>query len=144
MAKIEVFFATNRNRLPDKNGMADFGDLASPSVKGIAFGVAAVDNVNLDHPDAGQITEVDVLDFGGIGPQLAAKILADPGRDILVFAHGAANTFADALRRAAFNRSWIDQAPGRGTTVIVLSWPATSYRLWNLAADLRDYRHDQS
>jgi esterase/lipase superfamily enzyme len=144
MASVEVFFATNRNRLPDKNGIADFGDLAIPDVKGIAFGTATVDNVNLDDPGTGRITKARVLSFGDISPELAGMILAEPERDIVVFVHGAANAFADALQRAAFNQNWVSEVPGRGVVFVVFSWPATSYDLVNLLRDLVDYRRDQS
>ena len=144
MAQIDVFFATNRNRLAEANGVANFGDLAHPDVKGIAFGAATVSDVNLDDPGAGQITKAQVMSFGDISAELAAQIFAGPERDIVVFVHGAANTFRDSLQRAAFNQNWVSQAPGRAVIFIVFSWPATSYELWNLLADFNDYRHDQS
>jgi esterase/lipase superfamily enzyme len=143
MAQIDVFFATNRNRLVDTDGVANFGDLALPDVKGIAFGAATVSDVNLDDPGAGQITKAQVVSFGDISAELAAQILAGPERDVVVFVHGAANTFRDALQRAAFNQNWASQLPGREVALIVFSWPATAYELRNLLADFKDYRHDQ-
>jgi esterase/lipase superfamily enzyme len=144
MAQIDVFFATNRNRLSDTNGVANFGDLAMPTVKGIAFGIATVDGVILEDPGAGKITKAQVISFGGIDQELASLILGEPERDIVVFVHGAANTFENALQRAAFNQNWLNNAPGRGVVIVVFSWPATSYRLWDLLQDLGDYRHDQT
>jgi len=144
MAQIDVFFATNRNRLADTDGVANFGDLALPDVKGIAFGTATISNVNVNDPGSGQITKVQVMSFGDISAELAAQILASPERDIVIFIHGAANTFRDGLQRAAFNQNWVSQPPGRGVVFIVFSWPATSYELWNVLADLTDYRRDQS
>jgi esterase/lipase superfamily enzyme len=144
MARIEIFFATNRNRLADQNGQAAFGSLAAPGAQGIAFGACTVDNVGDADPGTGTITELKVVNFGGIGPELGARILADPGTDVLVFVHGAANTFRDAMQRAAFNTHWINQLPGRPVTMIAFSWPALHYNLADIVGDLRDYHLDQA
>lgn len=140
---IRVFFATNRNRLADQNGQADFGELAGPDVRGLAFGRAVVENVVLDDPGSGQITECEVVNFGGIGPELSEQILRED-TDIVVFAHGAANTFRDAVQRAAFNANWINAEPGRDVTMLVFSWPSRNYRFFNLLGDLVNYRLDQA
>jgi len=144
MATIELFFATNRNRLPDQNGQAAFGSAASPGAQGIAFGACSVDNVGDADPGTGTISELQVVNFGGIGPELRTRLLPDAGHDVLVFVHGAANTFRDAMQRAAFNTHWINQLPGRPVSTIAFSWPATHYNLGDIAADLRDYRLDQA
>jgi esterase/lipase superfamily enzyme len=139
---VEIYFATNRNRLLNPGGMAEFGQLAGPGSQGIAFGTATVEDISLDQPDAGTITSCEVVNFGGIGPELAAKILGGD-RDILVFVHGAANTFTDALRRAAFNVTWLNNQGGRQFTMLAFSWPARDYQLWNILEDLEDYKQDQ-
>jgi esterase/lipase superfamily enzyme len=139
---IKVFFATNRNRLADQNGQAAFGEVAGPTVQGLVFGAATVENVGLVDPGDGQITACEVMNSGAIGPELSAQIL-DGGNDILVFMHGAANTFQDALQRAAFNCNWINAEPGRNVTVLVFSWPARHYDFLNLLGDLVNYRLDQ-
>jgi esterase/lipase superfamily enzyme len=144
MAKIDLFFATNRNRLPDQNGRPAFGALAAPGAQGIAFGTCTVDNVNDRDPGGGTISALDVVNFGGIGPELRARILPDAGHDVLVFIHGAANTFGDAMQRAAFNTLWINQLAGRPVTTIAFSWPAMHYNIGDIAGDLRDYRADQA
>ncbi len=139
---IEVFFATNRNRLPDQDGAASFGSLVAPDAPGLAFGSATVANVQFDDPGSGVVSDARVVDFGEMGIELQARLLAD-GRDVFVFVHGAANTFVDSLQRAAFNVNWINQGPGRDMVALVFSWPATHYNVWNMLGDLRDYRLDQ-
>jgi esterase/lipase superfamily enzyme len=140
---IKVYFATNRNRLADQNGQANFGELAGTGVQGIAYGAATVENVALETPNAGTITACSVVNLGSIGQDLSAQILAED-KDIVVFIHGAANTFRDSIQRAAFNCNWINQEPGRGVVVLVFSWPARHYKLWDLVSDLVNYRLDQA
>jgi esterase/lipase superfamily enzyme len=140
---VEIYFATNRNRLPNENGEARFGQLAGPGAQGIAFGRATVENVALDDPGSGVITSCEVMNLGGIGPELSQSMLAD-GRDLCVFVHGAANTFVDSIQRAAFNGNWLNALPGSNLAVLVFSWPARHYDLWNVLGDLENYRQDQA
>jgi len=62
---------------------------------------------------------------GGFSDQAIAD-LSNPGRNLLVFVHGFANSFTDALTRAAFNREWLAASgePGTDTTVIAFCWPS--------------------
>jgi esterase/lipase superfamily enzyme len=136
MTDVEIVFATNRNRIADQGGQADFRSLAAPGVQGIAFGCCTVAGVELYDSSAGRIAAVEVMNYGGIGPELAAHGLTDPARDVVVFIHGTANSFRDALLSAAFNANWMNQSPGRPVTTIAFSWPATHYNVANVRTDL--------
>ena len=49
------------------------------------------------------------LNQGGFTEAQLAPLIASPN-DILVFVHGAANSFSDAITRAAYNQAWLAAA----------------------------------
>ncbi len=73
----------------------------------------------------GAIRSIHDLQKGGFS-QAAFDDLADGGRNILVFIHGFANSFENALTRAAFNREWLSAsgAVDADTAVVAFSWPS--------------------
>lgn len=142
----KVLFATNRQRVADTNGIADFNDITFPDNGSLHCGVADVDNISVDDPSSGKITGITALQEGSFDPQALAPFIQSPN-DVLVFIHGAANTFDDAIKRTAFNQAWLatQAIPNESTNfdVIAFTWPARAYSTWNVIGDYTDYRHDQ-
>ena len=58
--------------------------------------------------------------------------------------HGFANSFENAITRAAFNREWFagSQIAAADTTVVAFTWPSLG-RLLSLPFPWADYQHDQ-
>jgi esterase/lipase superfamily enzyme len=116
---------------------------AAPSQLGIAWGSAIIGNLNPNDPGSGTVTAATVASYGDPGPQLTQALLESDAENVVVFIHGAANSFQDSIIRAAFDLAWIQSASGRATAVLVFSWPTRSYQFWKLAGDYTDYRADQ-
>jgi esterase/lipase superfamily enzyme len=122
-----VYFATNR--LVTKASDPDIGYKAvmvpqlDPSL--ITYGQATVDEVNVNSNNAGVIREIADTTTGDFSDAIKGRI-SSPGNNILVFAHGYANTFKDAITRAAANREWLAASgqSGTDTTVIAFCWPS--------------------
>ena len=90
-----ILFATNRQPLAG-TGMPDFGDEPLPeNPGGLACAVATVDGIDIGKPSGGAITAISPVNLGGFTEEQLAPIIASP-RDVLVFVHGAANSFHDA------------------------------------------------
>ena len=144
-----VLFATSRQRLPDTAaGIPNFGDTTLPAAPGaLTCAKATVTGIDISKPSSGVITQVSPLNQGGFAAADLAELLASQN-DILVFVHGAANDFNDAVTRAAYNKSWLGQGsvPGWNSVfdVIAFTWPARQYQLANIIGDYADYRHDQA
>ncbi len=118
-----VYFATNRKKTGP--GPTDFGSTAvsnDPS----AYAVAEVD-VTLDDADAGTITSIHDVSPGGFSAAVKNKIIGG-GKNLLIFIHGADNSFEDAIKRAAFNREWFaaSGSPAADTTIVAFTWPASN------------------
>ena len=122
-----VHFATNRvvtNPSDPINGYN--ASMVPPSAPNqMTYGTVFVDGVNVATNTAGTITQITDVNQGAFS-QAAIGDLSSPGRNLLVFIHGFANTFSDAITRAAFNREWLatSDQPGSSTTVIAFSWPS--------------------
>jgi esterase/lipase superfamily enzyme len=121
-----VYFATNRV-VGDPQDVQDYGfNMVSPmKPEDVTYGTAFVDSSSLTADTVGAIRSINDLMRGGFS-QGAMDDLSDGGRNILVFIHGFANSFENALTRAAFNREWLAQS-GIGaadTTVVAFSWPS--------------------
>ena len=144
-----VLFATNRARLPDTAaGLPDFGDTALPSTQdALLCATATVSDIAIDQPDAGNIVAISEITQGGFAAGDLAPVLASQN-DVLVFVHGAANSFKDGITRAAYNKEWLGHAMIDGVSsvydVVAFTWPARSYVIANIVGDLVDYRHDQT
>src|SRR5262249_20678615 len=73
----------------------------------------------------GAIRSIQDLNKGGFTQEIIDDLSAG-GRNILVFIHGFANDFENAITRAAFNREWFaaSNVPAADTTVIAFSRPS--------------------
>jgi esterase/lipase superfamily enzyme len=141
---VDILFATNR---PQVGGdpMAPFGWGTPVAGNALYCAVATVENVDVTTPSSGRITRIDKLVSGNFGPQHLQPILSS-GNDVLVFVHGCANDFTDAITRAAYNQAWLTASnlPNSTFDVIAFTWPACRYNFANIFADYADYRQDQA
>ncbi len=157
---INILFATNRKQSPQNGswGGPDFEDVVASlpgTPQDISCSVATVTGVAIDNADGGTIQSVGPLNAGWFTPAQLAPFMASTN-DILVFVHGTDNSFSDAIKRAAYNRTWLAaaglaaQAGAKSTfDVITFTWPSQSYGdsnflgEANLFGDYDDYREDQ-
>lgn len=140
-----VYFATNRiaNHPVDRPENYTFFMTAPDNPLQVTYGTAFVDSAGLTADTVGAIRSLHDLQKGGFS-QTAIDDLAEGGRNILVFIHGFANSFEDALTRAAFNREWL-AASGvseADTTVVTFSWPSRG-QLFTAPFPTLPYRSDQ-
>ncbi len=154
-----IYFATNRQLNP-ASGVAGFLDIAAtappatPRPEDLLCSLAQVSGIDIQNSDAGTIAPIDPnsLNHGGFSEAQLAPLLASTN-DILVFVHGADNSFSDAIIRAAYNQLWLATGPaggsGRTFDMVAFTWPGRSYGEANFlgeanpVGDLVDYRHDQ-
>ena len=96
-----VYFATNRALTGPSGDWRSYGaDIARPSEPGaITYAAAFVDNTNLTADKTGAIQQIQNVQQGGFS-QSAIDDLSVPGRNLLVFVHGFANSFENAITRA--------------------------------------------
>jgi esterase/lipase superfamily enzyme len=143
----DILFATNRQSLPDGGPLPQFGDEAvAPTPGGLICARATVTNIDIAAPANGTITAITPLTPGGFAAADVAPLFAS-SNDILVFVHGCANSFEDAITRAGYNQVWLAAAGlavASNFDVIAFTWPARSYVLANIVGDYVDYRHDQA
>jgi esterase/lipase superfamily enzyme len=124
---ITVYFATNRALAGPADQVSSYGaDIVKPTDPGaITYATAFVNDVNLTADTVGAITAIQDVKQGGFadGP---ISDLSNPGRNLLVFLHGFANSFENAITRAAFNREWFAASgvPAADTTVVAFTWPS--------------------
>lgn len=141
-----VYFATNRvaNHPADRPENYTFFMTAPDNPLQVTYGTAFVDSAGLTADTVGAIRSLQDLQKGRFS-QAAFDDLADGGRNILVFVHGFANSFADALTRAAFNREWLAQSgvSEADTAVVTFSWPSRG-QLLTVPFPTLPYRSDQS
>lgn len=140
-----VYFATNRiaNHPADRPENYTFFMTAPDNPLQVTYGTAFVDSAGLTADTVGAIRSLQDLQKGGFSPS-AFDDLAQGGRNILVFIHGFANSFADALTRAAFNRGWLAQSgvSEADTAVVTFSWPSRG-QLLTVPFPTLPYRSDQ-
>ncbi len=144
-----VLFATNRHqRQPSKSGLPHFNDECLPANPGnLVCASASVAGIDINAPSSGTIKAISPLMQGAFADQDLTPIL-NSKNDILVFIHGAANSFGDAITRAAYNQAWLAQAKlpagaNRNFDIIAFTWPSRPYLLADIVGDFVDYRHDQ-
>jgi len=139
-----ILFATNR-KLGTKAGKPVFLDTP---VAGSTFvcGRATVAISDPEHPPSTTIPKWTTTTANKFSDADLAPLLAS-SRDVLVFIHGAANTFNDGIARAAYNKEWLKLAAQQGVAadfdMIAFSWPGRSYDFWNIIGDALDYSHDR-
>src|SRR5215471_12859455 len=127
MANVTVYFATNRVAQGPTTDWHSYGaDIIPPTDPSqITYGAAFVQGTDLTVEGSGTITAISHPQVGGFQIGVAQDIVGS-GKNILVFIHGFANSFLNAIARAAFNREWF-AASGIGaadTTVIAFTWPS--------------------
>jgi len=118
-----VYFATNRRQ----TGPLSFGtQMGPPDRTGLICAEATVDGVTLADADSGKITAIAHETATGFAPAIRQAIL-DSGKNLLVFIHGFANAFENAISRAAYNREWFASSAvaGANMTVIAFTWPSS-------------------
>jgi esterase/lipase superfamily enzyme len=140
-----VYFATNRiaNHPADRPENYTFFMTAPDNPLQVTYGTAFVDSAGLTADTVGAIRSLNDLQKGNFSPA-AFDDLAEGGRNILVFVHGFANSFADGLTRAAFNREWLAQSgvSDADTAVVTFSWPSRG-QLLTIPFPTLPYRSDQ-
>lgn len=141
-----VYFATNRALSGPPEQLRSYtAGIASPSdMNAVTYGTAFVDNSDLTADTVGAINAIQDIQQGRFS-QSAVDDLSDPGRNLLVFIHGFANTFENAITRAAFNREWFAASgvAAADTTVVAFSWPSLG-KVISLPLPDADYRTDQT
>ena len=122
-----VYFATNRmvNDPPDRTGSYTHNIVSPMRPQDITYGTAFVNTANLTADTVGAVTSIHDLQQGGFARSTIDDLSAGT-RDILVFIHGFANSFENALTRAAFNREWLMDG-GADTAVVAFSWPSRGH-----------------
>jgi esterase/lipase superfamily enzyme len=124
---ITVYFATNRALTGPADQVSSYSaNIVNPADPGaITYATAFVNEVNLTADTVGAITSLQDIKQGGFADGPLGD-LADPGRNLLVFIHGFANSFENAITRAAFNREWFANSgvPEADTTVVAFTWPS--------------------
>jgi len=141
---VDILFATNRKMI--SNNPYSFGERDVAADNALYCGVATVESIDISLSSSGKITQIgDVVQGNFEQQQHLSRIYSSPN-DILVFVHGAANSFADSITRAAYNRTWLAASglPNSTYDVIAFSWPACSYTMANIPGDYFDYRDDQN
>ena len=141
-----VYFATNRAANgPAENWQSYEANITSPSnPAAITYTTAFVDQTDLTADKTGAILSIQDIQQGRFTQQVIDDLSA-PGRNLLVFIHGFANSFENALTRAAFNREWFAQSgvTAADTTVVAFSWPSLG-RLLSFPFPWEDYKRDQT
>jgi esterase/lipase superfamily enzyme len=124
-----VHFATKRVVNVPPEALASYtSEMISPTKpEDATYGTAFVDSSNLTADTVGAITSIQDIRKGGFS-QGGMDDLSDGGRNLLVFLHRFANSFENAITRAAFNREWLaaSNVAAADTSVIAFSWPSRS------------------
>ena len=124
-----VYFITNRapGAAGAPPGEAFGAQMVALEGRRLACGTAFVTNTD---PDPATLEQRAVEEIGAIEVDLFSQAVQDDifgaGKPLLVFVHGFANSFSDALCRAAFNREWFAASgiPEADCTVIAFTWPS--------------------
>jgi esterase/lipase superfamily enzyme len=116
-----VYFATNRKR----DGTGTFG-YGSQSVGGdptqSTYAVADVSHIVLPDETSGHIDAISEQHSGDFTANVLDEIV-NTQKHLLLFIHGFANSFEDAIKRAAFNREWLVEG-GADMQVVAFTWPS--------------------
>ncbi|MCQ4162223.1 alpha/beta fold hydrolase [Roseomonas sp. GC11] len=121
---VTVYYATSRASTGDSDPARAYADTLRPPGE-LAWGTALVGDARLGRLETGPIQRLDMAQQPGIPLDHAEALLAEGG-DLLIFLHGFANSFPDAITRAAFNAQWLASARAGGRTLSVLAfcWPS--------------------
>src|SRR5690348_10585011 len=122
-----VYFATNRQMSNSADAIDGYpAEITKPlSPQDITYGKALVDGGDIQTNAQGNVTSIMQINKGEFGAATFQELSNTP-KDLLVFIHGFANTFSDAITRAALNRDWMAASglPSTDTTVIGFCWPS--------------------
>jgi esterase/lipase superfamily enzyme len=148
MANTTVYFATNRVVQGPTSDWHSYGaDIVPPTdASRITYAEAFVEGTDLAVEGSGAITAISHAQPGRFQSDVSQDIVGS-GKNILVFIHGFANSFLNAITRAAFNCEWFAASGvnAADTTVIVFTWPSLGQLIAappHLLPD--DYLRDQS
>ena len=143
-----IYFATNRVAQGPIADWHSYGaDIVSPTDPSpVTYATAFVEGIDLAVEGSGVITAISHAQPGWFQGGLSQDIVGS-GKNILIFIHGFANSFLNAITRAAFNREWFAASgvSAADTTVIAFTWPSLG-QLIAAPPHLRpdDYLRDQS
>lgn len=122
-----VYFATNRQVANSADAIDGYpAEITKPlRPQDITYGTALVDGGDIQTNAQGNVTSITQINKGEFGAATFQELSNAP-KDLLVFIHGFANTFSDAITRAALNRDWMAASglPSTDTTVIAFCWPS--------------------
>jgi esterase/lipase superfamily enzyme len=131
MAKLRVFFTTNRNHQPD-NKLLVFGPHFNPDgVAALRFGYADFDGAPKEpkledmfvYPDIKGEPDVTKTGGGQFLEDLRKTMANGPRSDTLVFIHGFNVSFNGALQAGAHLAREVSVG-GKAVNVVVFSWPS--------------------
>ena len=123
-----VYFATNRAVNNPREAPSSYTlNMISPADE-MSYGTAFVDSADFPADNVGVIRSLQDFRKGNFS-DAARRDIGSGGRNILVFIHGFANSFADSITRAGFNREWLAKSgvAGADTTVIAFCWPSRGH-----------------
>ncbi|WP_424812176.1 alpha/beta hydrolase [Roseococcus sp. YIM B11640] len=122
-----VYFATNRARRGDGSLPIHYAGEDGPAGEPdqLSFGTAIVSPPNIDELKTGELMSLSSIAAEAFDQGVEAEI-AQPGRNLIVFMHGFANSFTDSITRAAFNREWFAASgfAGSDCAIVGFSWPS--------------------
>lgn len=119
-----IYFATNRKS--DPNAPFGFSDsVVDFDPQNITFAKVDVTNTDLKDESSGVLGTIADKTPGNFSSTTTTEIIAT-AKNLLVFVHGFDNTFEDAIKRAAFNQTWLARSSvaAADTTIIAFSWPS--------------------
>src|SRR5205823_3035523 len=100
MANVTVYFATNRVAQGSTADWRSYGaDIVTPTDPSlITYAAAFVEGTDLAKEGSGAIAAISHAQAGGFQPSVAEDIIGS-GKNILIFIHGFANSFLNAITR---------------------------------------------
>jgi esterase/lipase superfamily enzyme len=121
----KVYFATNRKN-PNPLDPAGYGaEMVGLDEQQILYASVEVSGIVLTDESSGVLGPIRRPHHGAFDPADANEIVAS-GNNVLVFVHGFANSFTDAIKRSAFNAEWFRSSgvPAADSTVLAFTWPS--------------------
>jgi esterase/lipase superfamily enzyme len=121
-----VYFATNRTPLQPFQAPWYGFDPAPLTPEGLVFAEATVSGTTIAEQDSGTIDAIANLSPGTFS-DASRTALTNSTKDLLIFIHGFANSFENAITRAAYNREWLAQSglPAADMDILAFSWPSS-------------------
>lgn len=121
-----VYFATNRKPLDPFQPPWYGSDPAALTPDGLVFAEATVSGTDIAQQDSGTIDAIANLSPGTFS-DASRTALTNSTKDLLIFIHGFANAFEDAIKRAAYNREWMAQSglAAADMDILAFSWPSS-------------------